>query len=237
MKKTILLLALLCFTVSNAQKNQKIKGNGITTTITRTTPEYDKISVSGSFEVKLIAGKEGNISIKGDENLLEFIKTEVSNGTLTVNFERGKSVQYNSSIEITIPFEKINRLEFSGSGIISTADIISSDNLEIEVAGSGSGKFETNTTNLKISRTGSGSITAKGKTQNLEIISTGSGSANAFELFSENATASQSGSGSIEINCSKNLSANSSGSGSILYKGKPEKVGKHSAGSGSISRT
>lgn len=239
MKKSILFLALFCVTISNAQKSTKIKGNGIAATITRTTPEYDKIVVGGSFEVKLIAGKEGNISIKGDENLLEFIKTEVNGGTLSVNFERGKNIMYDyrSSIEITIPFEKINSLELSGSGIVTTSDVINTDNLEVEVTGSGSVKFETNATNVKIARTGSGSVTAKGATINLEVSSQGSGSTNAFDLVAENVSASQSGSGSVRVNCTKNLVANQAGSGSISYKGKPEKVQKNSAGSGNISKS
>lgn len=69
MKKSILILALLCLTISNAQKLKKIKGNQKNISISRTTTSYEKISVSGSFNVKLISGKEGNISIKGDENL------------------------------------------------------------------------------------------------------------------------------------------------------------------------
>ncbi|WP_395063597.1 head GIN domain-containing protein [Flavobacterium sp.] len=239
MKKTILILALLCLTISNAQKFKKIKGNGIITTVKRITSEYDKIIIEGSFEVKLIAGKEGNISIKGDENLLEFIKTDVNDGTLSVNFERGKNIQFNykSSIEITIPFEKIEKLEFSGSGIVTTSDIINSDNFEVEASGSGSVNFEANATNLKIKRSGSGSVGVKGNTQNLEVTSNGSGSTDAFDLLSENVTANQSGSGSVRVNCNKSLSANSSGSGSIYYKGKPEKVDKHSSGSGGISKS
>lgn len=239
MKKSILFLALFCLTISNAQKSTKITGNGIEATITRSTAEYDKIVIGGSFEVKLIAGKEGNISIKGDENLLEFIKTDVNGGTLSVNFERGKNIMYDykSSLEITIPFEKINSLELSGSGIVTTSDPINTDNLDVTAAGSGSVKFETNAINLKIARTGSGSVTAKGIAKNLEISSQGSGSTNAFDLISENVTASQSGSGSVRVNCTKNLVANQAGSGSISYKGKPEKVQKNSAGSGSISRS
>lgn len=237
MKKSILLLALLCFTISNAQKFKKIKGNEKIVTLTRTTPQYDKISAAGSFDVKLISGKEGEISIKGDENLLEYIKTEVKDGTLSVYFEKGKNIQlnYNSTIEITIPFEKINQLNFTGSGNLSSSDSINSENLDFTMSGSGNVKFESVSTNLKITKAGSGYLNVKGKTTNLEVINTGSGNASLSELTSENAVANQSGSGSIQLYCSKNLQAKSVGSGNIQYKGNPEKVDKNSVGSGSIT--
>ena len=237
MKKLLVILALLCLTIGNAQKFKKIKGNQKIVSITRTTTDYEKLSISGSFDVKLIAGKEGNIAIKGDENLLEFIKTEVNNNTLSVYFEKGRSLQYdyNSSIEITIPFENINQITFSGSGNLSNSDSISSDNLDITMSGSGNVKFESTTTNLKITKSGSGNLNAKGKTSNIEVLSSGSGNANLSDLTSINAVATQSGSGSITLNCSKTLQAKTIGSGNIRYKGAPEKIDKSSTGSGSIT--
>lgn len=240
MKKLIVLSLLLCFSVSNAQKskkNKRVKGNEKEVTVNRTTPEYNKIEVGGSFDVKLISGKEGNITIKGDENLVELLTTEVVNGTLKVRFERGTMIQYNykSKVEITIPFEQINELSFSGSGNFLGEDVIKTENLEVEIAGSGNVKLELNTINTKIERTGSGNLNLKGTNQNLEIDSTGSGNANASDLLSENVVANQTGSGNIKVNCSKKLVARSTGSGSIIYKGNPEKVDKSSSGSGSIS--
>lgn len=237
MKKLILLLALFCLTISSAQKFKKIKGNQKIISITRIISNYDKISVSGSFDVKLISGKEGNITIKGDENLLEFLKTEVNNTILSVYFEKGKSVQYNnnSSIEITIPFETINQVTFSGSGNLINSDVIISENLDFTISGSGNVKFESSSTNLKISKSGSGNLSGKGKTTNLEILSSGSGNANLSDLASLNAVATQSGSGSIKVNCTKSLAAKTAGSGNILYKGTPDKINKNTTGSGSIT--
>ncbi|MEC4003195.1 head GIN domain-containing protein [Flavobacterium sp. SUN052] len=237
MKKSILLLSLLCLTIGNAQKFKKIKGNQNIVSITRTTAAYEKISVAGSFDVKLVAGKEGTIAIKGDENLLEYIKTEINNNTLSVSFEKGKSIQYdyNSSIEITIPIETINQLTFSGSGNLSTTESINSEDLVVLISGSGNVKFESTTTNLKITKSGSGNLNSKGKTTNLEIISSGSGNANLSDLIALNAVATQSGSGNIKLNCTASLKATTIGSGNINYQGKPEKIDKNSTGSGSIT--
>lgn len=238
MRKTIFIFALLCIAISNAQKFKKIKGNQKIVTITRTTAQYDKIVVAGSFDVKLVSGKEGIITIKGDENLLEYIKTEVSNnGTLTIGVDKKTNLQfdYNSSLEITVPIEKIDELIFSGSGNVSASEIIVTDNFQSTITGSGNVNFVTSTTNLKVTKSGSGNLTIKGKTTNLEVTASGSGNANLSDLTTQNTVATQSGSGSIALNCQEKLDATTVGSGSIQYKGNPKKVNKNSTGSGGIS--
>ena len=236
MKQSILVLALLCFTIASAQKITKVSPSGVSKSITKTTPEYDKIKIETSFSVKLVAGNEGNIKIKGDENLIQYITTEVTNNVLIVGFEKGVFIKNNSStLEITIPFKKINGITFTGSGSLSTSDVINSDTLDVEISGSGSVVFETSAKNVTIKKSGSGSLTAKGKATNLKIDGTGSGNINAGQLVSEKAIADKSGSGNLKINCTKNLTIKNSGSGSVSYTGKPKKVDESSTGSGKIS--
>lgn len=240
MKKTFLIALFLCSFVSNAQKSirkKTIKGNEKEIIVNRITSEYNKIEILGSFDVQLISGKEGNLILKGDENLVELIKIEVVNGTLKVNFEKRRMVQYNynSKLEITIPFEKIDELSFSGSGNFFGKNNIITENLNVKISCSGNVKFESDTENIKISRNGSGNLNVRGKSQNLVIESNGSGNANVSELVAENVVANQSGSGTVKVNCYNYLVAKSSGSGSINYIGNPKKVDKNSSGSGGIN--
>lgn len=237
MKKTIFIIALLFVITSNAQKTKKIKGNEKIVTTTRTTSEYDKIIVAGSFDVKLVSGTEGNITVKGDENLLEYIKTDSSNGSLYIGFDKTANIQFNykSSIEVTVPIEKIDELNFSGSGNLSTTEIIVSNDFKSTISGSGNVSFVTSTNNLKVLKAGSGNLIIKGKANNLEITASGSGNANLFDLTSQNAVSTQTGSGNINLNCTENLDATTAGSGSIQYKGNPKKIHKNSTGSGGVS--
>ena len=80
MKKSILLLAaILSVSTINAQwwGGKKIKGNGNMTTETRNTGDYEGIKCAGSMDYILVAGKEGNIKLEGESNLLEYIVTEI----------------------------------------------------------------------------------------------------------------------------------------------------------------
>ena len=77
MRTFISILTLLIISSNlNAQVFTKnIKGNGKLITENRSLSDYDKIGVAGSFDVILVKGKEGAISITADENLMEYIET------------------------------------------------------------------------------------------------------------------------------------------------------------------
>ena len=61
LKITLLLaIALVSFNTACAQwGNEKIRGNGDVTTITRTTSDYDDIKLAGWMDFKLVKGTEG----------------------------------------------------------------------------------------------------------------------------------------------------------------------------------
>lgn len=237
MKKLICLVLLLSSTILlHAQKMKGVKGSKKIITITRTTSDYEKINIEGSFDVKLVAGKEGTITIKGAESILPSLKTEVKNGVLYLKMEKNNRVSnnYNSALEVIVPFVKIEQLIVSGSGNVTNGDSITNSDFSLAISGSGNVAFVGNFTSLKIVKSGSGNLTGKGETKNLEVVTSGSGNANLFDLNAKNTTATLSGSGNINVFTSKNLEAKTAGSGSVYYKGNPADVNKMSAGSGGV---
>jgi hypothetical protein len=238
MKKSIVLIAaLLSFTVSQAQwGGKKIKGNGNTTTVTRSTSDYDTVDCAGSFDYILVAGTEGRIIIEGESNLLEYIITEVNNGKLLIKTEQGKNLNpsKNKTIKITIPFKDIDAVSLSGSGDLWNEDQINSDDFEATLSGSGDVILNIQSKNTSGSISGSGDLTIKGATQNLSARVTGSGDFHGFGLISKNTDVSVTGSGDAEVVCTGQLKARVTGSGDIEYKGNPAKEDSKVTGSGSI---
>lgn len=238
-KNSILLLALCLTTVMNAQfwGNKKISGNGDVTTITRTTNDYDAISCAGFMDFILVKGNEGTIEIKGEENLLEYIITEVKDNRLIVKVENGINLKtsWNKGIVITIPFEDINKVSLAGSGDVWNKDLIKENDFKVSLAGSGDLTFKLETENLESSISGSGDITITGKTDNLKTSVTGSGDFHGYDLDANNTEAYVTGSGDIKVVSNDMLKAKVTGSGDIVYKGNPEKEDTKVVGSGSIS--
>lgn len=244
MKKSIknyLLLSLsICFiTTANAQfwGNKSIKGNGKVTTITRTTGDYDAIACAGFMDFILVSGNEGKITIEGEENLLEYVITELKGDKLVVKVEKGVNLKpsWKKDIIITIPFESVNYVSLAGSGDVYNKDVLSEDDLKVSLSGSGDMNLMVKTNNLESNITGSGDIAIKGSTNNLETNVTGSGDFHGFELEADNTEASITGSGDIKVVAKQFLKARVTGSGDIEYKGNPEKEDTKVTGSGSIS--
>ena len=236
MKKLALTLVLLCFTFANAQKknNRRIKESGVQTTQNRTTETYDAINAGGSFKVVLVSGKEGTITIQGDENIITHIVTEVTNNELQISFEKNLSITYRSEITITVPVEEISGITFSGSGDILSKTTLNATNFNVKLSGSGDVDIDVNATKITASLSGSGDIHITGKTKELEAKVVGSGDIDCGKLVSENATVAVSGSGDLKVNCTNNLEAKVAGSGTIKYKNKPATMNKTVAGSGEI---
>ncbi|WP_281632715.1 head GIN domain-containing protein [Flavobacterium luteolum] len=238
MKKSLLLLAfaVLSFNgIANAQN--KLQGNGKVVTETRTTGDYDGIKIAGSFDVDLVSGKEGKITLKGEENLLAVIKVEVEDNSLKIYVEKGTQIRTsNGKIQVTVPFDKISELSLSGSGDIQSKDVIKNDNLAVKLSGSGNFNLPVDTNNLELHVSGSGNINLKGTADKLTTKLSGSGDIDASNLKSKVVEANVSGSGNSKVTCAESITARVAGSGNIKYIGNPEKRDVKVSGSGTITK-
>lgn len=239
MKKIITLgIALCTIAVTNAQK---IKGNGNVVTIERSTDDYDAIAVSGWFNVILVDGQEGKLSIEGDENLLEYIKTEVKEGKLVIKVKKGYNLQPSSwkkdgGIYVTVPVESVNEVTLSGSGDIVGKKTISASEFSTNMSGSGDITLDVESKTVSASMSGSGDINLSGTTEVFDVQISGSGDIEAYDLIADTVDASISGSADIKVTANKMLKARVSGSGDIHYRGDATKLDTKSSGSGDITR-
>ncbi len=236
MKKLITIAIVFAFTTSiNAQWFKRIRGNGEMVTKTRSVGEYDKVSVGGSFDVKLVAGEEGKLKIRIDENLLEYLVTKVEDGKLKIKWKKGVNISSSRGILITVPFKDIEAVSLAGSGDVYSEDMMKSDNFRAALSGSGNLKLSVKAQNVSSAISGSGNIDLNGETNQLKCSISGSGDIRAYELKSNDADIRIAGSGNIKVYVSENLKARIAGSGNIYYKGNPKKQDTKVSGSGNVS--
>ncbi|TRZ43485.1 head GIN domain-containing protein [Robertkochia solimangrovi] len=237
----VIITALLSLQVTNAQwwgSSEKVKGNGNVITADRVTEDYDGVSVAGSFDVELVAGSEGKLTIKAEENLIPHLETEVVGGILKINPEKGYNLvpSRGNKIFITVPVEEISKVSLAGSGDVVSKTTLKSKNLKASLAGSGDIKLMLDATNVEGSIAGSGDIQLEGTTTNFECSIAGSGDVDAYGLKAENVEVSIAGSGNAKVYCDGNLKASLVGSGDLIYKGNPKKEDSKALGSGDIRK-
>ena len=176
-------------------------------TIYITVPDLNKISVSGSGDIKVN-------KFKSTELIVKISGSGDFYGDLDL-----KKLQY--------------KVSGSGDGNISGV----TGELEIGISGSGDIKATgLRLSNCSAKVNGSGDMNLSGKTENLSIAISGSGDIHAYGLEAVNVTAKIAGSGDIEITAIENISASIAGSGDVYYKGNPNQSKVSASGSGDLIR-
>lgn len=238
-RKIIFTTLILTLTMSaNAQdwfgNSKRIKGNGKVVTVNRTTSDYDKVSVGGSFDVILIKGKEGKITIEGEENIIPYLETEVNRNTLQVKYKKNTNIRTTKRLTVTITYKNINKVSLGGSGNITNEGIIKSNDFTVALGGSGNITLKVNADKVNSKIGGSGNIKLSGSSIKLDCSIAGSGSIKAYELSTDTLNATIAGSGNIRATVKNKIKAKVVGSENIYYKGKPKYIDTKSVGSGDV---
>ena len=214
-------------------------GYGIAKAQTRevTTASYDKIEISGSFKVNLVEGKEGKITIVG-EDIERLLSVKTDGDILKIQNEKKFKWKNNTqnTIVITIPYENISGISLSGSGSISADAILKSDSFTTELSGSGKISAAFQVKKFTGSLNGSGRMNLSGKAEIAAIQITGSGSIDGDDLETLETKANVTGSGTCKVHCTEKLVASINGSGTIFYSGNPKIDDAKINGSGKVKK-
>ena len=215
MSKAVLILFLSGLTILSSctdDDNSRIFGSGNPTSELRDVASFTKVSSEGVFEVNIVQGETQSVEVTADDNVMRQVKTKVTNNELRLYLDGDRFNDISVIANITVP--QLNGLNNSGIGNINAQNI--------NVAG-----------NMDIVNSGTAKITISGRAESLTVFNEGSGSFRGFDFMVNDATANNSGSGSIELFCNENLDATISGSGIIYFKGNP-KVNVSISGSGQV---
>src|SRR6056300_212012 len=224
---TVLLLSLLIFSTKTVQAQSE----------TREVGPYEGVHIAGPYEVTLISGKEGSVTLFGEQDDLENIEVYVKKGKLII---KKKNQSWFSDwsfkkISIRIPIEKISSVILSGSGKIKSQKIITANRFKTVISGSGDIDLEVEATSVEGTLTGSGDLRLSGKTERVEFQITGSGDITAQDLKAQTGQAQITGSGDIEMHATETLNGSITGSGDLICFGNPGRQITKVTGSGDIT--
>lgn len=237
MKKSRLTLIILIALLSMACSIQVLRTSGKQTSEQRPVKDVTRVSLEGSGELTILQDGSESLLVEADESLLQYVETEVRNGTLhlRLNSPGSSSIFQRERVRYTLHVNSLEGVTIEGSGNVN-ADNLDSDQLALVVDGSGNMQFKSlRAGELQVEINGSGNVEVQGEANDQTVAISGSGRVKAGDLRCQSVQVVISGSGNATVWATGNLNVDISGSGSARYYGTPQ-VNISSSGSGSVSR-
>jgi hypothetical protein len=231
---TLAILAIVIASCMSAQSWRTVYGNKKVVTKERKTDSFTGIKVSSGIDVYLKQGNNEAISVEADENLHEYIITEVRGGILDVYSEYNIRDAERKRVYVTI--KEVNSVRTTSAGDVFGETPINSDRLELSASSAGDIKLEVKAKNIDIDISSSGDMTLSGETDMLKADLSSAGDLNAYDLIAREADVSVSSAGDADIYATEKITARASSAGDVNYKGDPKYVDAHSSSAGGIHK-
>ena len=232
---SLILFTTSLFTLSSCDNNC-IKGNGDIVTKTLDVKPFNSIVLETNANVVISQGETQDVKVTTSSNMIESIKTDVTDSTWLIDFHKGCFSYKEMIFEITVP--KIKNVITNGTGKIKINNFDIRGNLSVTT--NGTGLFElhslmnTNLLDINIAGTGDINIVDSSSSVNKIMIDiSGTGNVRSFPYTTNQCLINISGTGNCEVNVNDDLNINISGTGNIYYKGHPN-IEKNISGTGNV---
>ncbi|MEO5773788.1 MAG: head GIN domain-containing protein [Sphingomicrobium sp.] len=186
---------------------------------------FQKIEVSGPFEVQVRTGSASSVSARGPQNMLDRMVVEVRGDTLLIHPREEKRGFHwgwgrHDTINVAVTTPALRGAQIAGSGGIRV-DQVKGDRFEGGISGSGDlsiALLEVQSVNLGVG--GSGSMKAeRGRAGMMALNIEGSGDIDTSGVAAQSASASIAGSGNISARATGTAAVNIMGSGDVEISG------------------
>ncbi len=228
-------ILFIAFTATaSGQIRRTVYGNGNVERQDRTAGKFEGLKVSSGIDVYLKQGDSESITVEADENLLEYIETDIKDGVLNVYTDA--NIRKAESRKVFVTMKDITSLRTTSAGDIIGETPVRTDDLKLSASSAGDIKIEVYANTIDADLSSSGDMTLTGKAGKLNVNLSSAGDLNAYELEVKEADVSASSAGDADVNVSEKLTARASSAGDINYRGNPKYLDTHSSSAGGIHR-
>jgi len=234
----LVMIAVLCFSTlvsADAQWRKRVTGNGDVKTEERKTRDFTGIRTSSAIDVYLSQGSKHSVVVEADENLLEYIVTEVKDDVLRI-YPDDVNIRRAEKLRVYVTMKDVEYLGTSSAGDIIGETPVKAEKLKISASSSGDVKLEVYARELSLKTSSAGDIILKGTADYVEASTSSAGDIKAVEMKVKEAELSSSSAGDIKITVTERLKARASSAGDIYFYGNPKFVDAKSSSGGDVVR-
>jgi Protein of unknown function (DUF2807). len=233
---TVIILCLAITGCINGQFRKSVFGNRNVVKKERPAGQFTSVKVSTGIDLYLTQGDKMSITVEADENLHEYIITEIRGDELYIRHEDNINVREAERERVYVTMKEIKSLSTSSAGDIIGETPVKTDDLKLDASSAGDIKLEVYAKNIRVDGSSSGDITLDGEADMIEADLSSAGDLNAYNLKTREADISVSSAGDADVYVTEKLTARASSAGDINYKGDPKYVDAHASSAGGIHR-
>ena len=236
MKKSAFLLIIVAFLLNSCiidGWDNGISGNGNVEEESRDVSGFTGVHASTGIDVFISEGKDFDVKVVADENLLEVILTELNGNMLVIKTDR-VNIRSAKSKKVYVTLPKLKELKISSAGDCKGMTPFSCENLNISISSAGDLKLDVEADRIDINISSSGDATLTGRTGVLDANLSSAGDLHAFELIADEVSVDVSSAGDARVFATEEISMNASSAGNVYYKGEAEIVHSRSSSAGDI---
>lgn len=235
MKKLILTAAMIVMAVAMCQAKNPIKGNGNEKKDARTIENYTAISVADGIALNFSRDQLSGIVVSADENVCEYIATEVIGGELVIRFKTGETVKPKKDVVVTVPNNgTVTALTVGANSKFNIKEEIVVEGMTLKLMGGAQVEMKLDARQtVQIEMIGNAKCELTGKAAEMKLVMEGGAKFNGYNFKTKNAACELAGGSDAKIQCNDRIDvADLTGNSSLYFKGDCE-IGKVSLKGGS----
>ena len=233
----VLLLSTIACSVSIGNIGLRtVKGSGNVVSEPRQVSGFNAVELSGVGQLIIDIGDVEALTIEAEDNLLEYIETEVRGDTLRISIRERTNINPTEPLNYKLTVTELDSIAVSGAGNVDAPDLVV-DRFSVTISGAGGVEIDSLVADrLDVAISGLGNIEIHdGQVTQQEVDISGSGNHEAREMESAEAEIHLSGLGSATVWVTEYLDVGISGAGSVNYAGSP-RVDSDVSGLGSLKK-
>jgi hypothetical protein len=210
------------------------RGNGNVQKQDREISSFSAIAASSGLDVYIVQGDKESLRVETDENLMEYIITEVKGDKLICKVDG--SIRSSSKMAVYITLVDVNEIHVSSGADLETQNLLHLEKCDISVSSGADVKIEVNAKELSCSVSSGADAVLKGKVDFFSGSASSGSDLRAKELIARNCRAKASSGGDVSVYASESIEANASSGGDVNYYGSPEKVNASDSSGGDVNQ-
>ncbi|WP_372774839.1 head GIN domain-containing protein [Mangrovibacterium sp.] len=236
MRKSIFLggiLVSLFFLQSCIYVGPSVRGSGTVTRENRQLSGFVNLEVSNGLEVLLVSDSTEYLIVVADDNLHDYIRTELKGKTLEIYSE--SRIRSAESKKVYVHYVGLEEVESTSGSVIRSEGLVRGSKVAVK-ASSGSMQFiEIQTDEVKARCSSGAQIYLSGASTKAEVQASSGAQFIGSELRTKRCELDVSSGAQISIEVADEIIAEASSGGQIRYSGKPAKTEIHTSSGGSVS--